>query len=114
MPSNSKSVRELQKKHYETAVQNRLAVLKEKGMASAAIQKDTRLKQLRAKVRKIQKALAAISAIEKKNEELALRKKEKAERKPEEEEKGKKKGKGKKSAPKAEKKAKKEKKKKQG
>jgi len=79
MPSKSKSVREAQKTHCEKAISERRAALKEKGVDAGAVQKDPRLKALLAKFRQIQRTLAAIQAKEKKNEELAKRKRAKAE-----------------------------------
>lgn len=79
MPSKSKTVREAQKAHYESSISARRAFLKEKDLDEPGIKKDPKLKQLRAKLAQINKSLKAISALEKQNEALALRKKEKAE-----------------------------------
>jgi len=79
MPSKSREVRESQKKHFETSITTRRAFLKEQGLEAATMKKDPRLKQLRAKLSQINKSLKAITDLEKQNEALALRKKEKAE-----------------------------------
>jgi len=79
MPSKSKNVREAQKTQCEKAIVARRADLKEKGLVGPAITKDVKLKALLAKFRQIQRALVAIQAKEKKNEDLARRKVEKAE-----------------------------------
>jgi len=113
MPSNTKSARESQKALLETAIAERRDALKQKGLDGEKVRKDPRLKQLLAKLRQIQRALVAIQAKVKKNEDLARRKKEKAEQKADEpKKKGKPKKKGAKKSAESGKKAKKEKKKK--
>ncbi len=89
MPSKSKSVREAQKEYYETAISKRREALKEQGLDSGRIQKDPKLRQLKASLRQIHGTLGAIAAKEKLNEMLVQRKKEKAENPPEAKKKGK-------------------------
>ncbi|MEW6441799.1 MAG: hypothetical protein AB1640_12770 [bacterium] len=76
MPSQTKSVRGAQKDRYESAIAARVALLKEKGLAPAAIQKDARLRHLRAGLRQTMTRLQAIAATEKQNEALALKKRQ--------------------------------------
>jgi len=89
MPSKSKSVREAQKEYYETAISKRRAALKEQGLDNDRIQKDPKLKKLKASLRQVHGTLDAIAEKAKLNELLAQRKKEKAEKPPEEKKKGK-------------------------
>jgi DNA polymerase III delta prime subunit len=67
-----------QKESLELKLKNRLAYLSEKGIESPAIDKDPIVKHLKADIRAINSRLKAIDALEKKDEELAKRKIEKA------------------------------------
>lgn len=77
MPSETKSVREKQKARWEKAIQQRLALLKEKGIPQEEMARDARLRQIRANLRRAVERLRVIEEIEKQAETLKL-KKEKA------------------------------------
>jgi hypothetical protein len=68
---------ENQKKVVEGKIAVRLAFLKEKGLDSAAIQKDVSIKKMRAEIRKANYRLASIAAQEKLNADKAQAKAEK-------------------------------------
>ncbi|HPL49098.1 MAG TPA: hypothetical protein PL030_12930 [Smithella sp.] len=78
MGSNQKQSQIEQKESFERKLKNRLALLSEEGIDSRKIDKDSLVKKLRANVKAINTRLKAIDAIEKKNEELAKMKIEKA------------------------------------
>jgi hypothetical protein len=78
MPSKSKAARLNQKVVLENKLEQRLTVLVEKGLKPAEISKDANVKGTRAKIRKTNARLNAISALEKKAEEMARIKAEKA------------------------------------
>jgi len=78
MGSNQKQVQTGQKESFERQLKDRLAALSEKGTESHKIDKDTLVKNLRANIRAINTRLKAIDANEKKCEELAKMKAEKA------------------------------------
>ncbi len=84
MPSESKQARETQKQSYQGAIETRRSLLAERGVDKARVSKDPHLKHLQAKLRKTTKRLAALAALEKKREEMALRKQQKLEAKTEE------------------------------
>jgi predicted transcriptional regulator len=71
MTVRTKPVRESQKKEVENAVARRYALLKEKGIRSADIAKDSVLKHLRAELRRANRRLFRIGFIEKQLEDLA-------------------------------------------
>jgi hypothetical protein len=68
---------ENQKKVVEGKIAVRLAFLKEKGLDSAAIQKDVSIKKMRAEIRKANYRLTSIAAQEKLNADKAQAKAEK-------------------------------------
>ena len=70
MAVRTRPIRESQKKELETAVARRYALLKEKGAASADIEKDSVLKHLRAELRRANRRLFRIGFIEKQLEDL--------------------------------------------
>ncbi|MBW1705161.1 MAG: hypothetical protein JRJ86_08335 [Deltaproteobacteria bacterium] len=109
MPSKSKAARLNQKDSLENKLEQRLTVLAEKGLKPGEISKDANVRGIRAKIRETNARLTAISALEKKAEEMARIKAEK-EAAPKEE-KGKKK---KEEAAETSKRQKKKKKKKEG
>ncbi len=78
MGSNSRQVQNGQKESFERKLKARLAFLSEKGIESREIDKDAIVKHLQANIRAINTRLKAIDANEKKNEELAKIKAEKA------------------------------------
>ena len=84
MPSQARSVRETQKNHYERAIERRRSLLIERGADTDRIRKDPHLKHLRAELRRTAKRIGALQALEKQNEELALRKQQKLEAKTDE------------------------------
>jgi len=78
MGSKQKQSQIGQKESFERKLKNRLALLSEEGIESGRIDKDSLVKKLRANVTAINTRLKAIEASEKKNEELARMKLEKA------------------------------------
>jgi len=76
--SNQKQVQTGQKESFERKLKERLDLLSERGIESHKIDKDPLAKNLRANIRATQTRLKAIDANEKKNEELAKMKAEKA------------------------------------
>jgi len=83
MPSESKQARETQRQTYQGAIDSRRNLLVERGVDKDRIPKDPHLKHLQAKLRKTAKRLAALAALEKQKEEMALRKQQKLEAKTE-------------------------------
>jgi IMP dehydrogenase/GMP reductase len=77
MPSEDKQARQTQKQHYQGAIESRRNLLVQRGVDKVRIPKDPRLKHLQAMLRKTTKRLAALAALEKQNEEMALRKQQK-------------------------------------
>ena len=73
MPSEGRAARESQRRDYESILTQRLAMLKEKGLEDEIIQKDRRIRHLRAELRRTNRRLFRISQIEKQNERLASR-----------------------------------------
>ena len=71
MAMKTKPIRESQKRELENAVTRRYALLREKGIASPTIEKDTILKHLRAELRRANRRLFRIGFIEKQLEDLA-------------------------------------------
>jgi hypothetical protein len=104
MVSKQKQKQLGQKENFERKLKDRLSILSERGVDSSKIDKDTVVKKLRADVRAMNARLNAIDRNEKKTEELAKIKAEKAaaprkeqeEPKDKEQEKAPEKGKGKK------------------
>ncbi len=78
MPSKSKAARLNQKDYLENKLEKRLTVLGEKGLKPGEISKDVNVRGIRAQIRKTNERLNAISALEKKVEEMAKIKAEKA------------------------------------
>jgi hypothetical protein len=71
MTIRTKPIRESQKNELENAVARRHVWLKDRGMKSPEIEKDTILKHLRAELRRANRRLFRIGFIEKQIEELA-------------------------------------------
>lgn len=69
--SESRSARSRQKERVEGAFNKRKALLEEKGVAGKEIYKDTLLRKLKADLRKANRRLAAIDAIETRAEKPA-------------------------------------------
>lgn len=67
-----------QKANFERDLKDRLSILSEKEIESRKIDKDTSVKKFRAKIKAINARLRTIDAIEKKTEELATIKAERA------------------------------------
>jgi len=84
MPSESKQARETQKEYYQGAIQRRRNLLVDRGVDKDRIPKDPQLKHLQAELRQTTKRLRTLKALEKKEEEMALRKQQKLEAKTEE------------------------------
>jgi hypothetical protein len=78
MASKDKESRLGQMSYWEEQLNQRLALLTEKGVASEKIAKDTEIKKIRAKIRDTRDRIAAIEKKEKKLEEMAKTKAEKA------------------------------------
>ena len=78
MGSNQKQVQTGQKEYFERKLKDRLAFLSEKGVESKNIDKDSLVKHFKANIRSMNTRLKAIDALEKKDEELAKMKTERA------------------------------------
>lgn len=78
MGSKQKQVQLRQKEMLERKLKDRVSSLSGKGIGPADINKDAFAKKLQAKIRAIDERLKAIAGIEKKTEELANKKAEKA------------------------------------
>jgi hypothetical protein len=78
MSSESKQARQGQKGHWENQREKRLLVLKKKGVAPENIAKDAVLRKIRAEIRKADSRLRVITGKEKKLEEMAKVKADKA------------------------------------
>ena len=78
MGSRKKEAQERQKAYFERRLEERLSFLSKKGIESPGIDKDTLVKKLRANIRAINDRLKAIADNEKRTEELAKIKAEKA------------------------------------
>jgi len=78
MGSRKKEAQERQKADFERRLEERLSFLAKKGIESPGINKDTLVKKLRANIRAINVRLKAIAGNEKRTEELAKIKAEKA------------------------------------
>jgi hypothetical protein len=77
MASKSKAARVDQKAYWENKLDQRLSVLAEKGLESGRTAKDATVRKLRAKIRKTDARLKAITGLEKKAEEMIQNKAEK-------------------------------------
>jgi hypothetical protein len=91
MGSKQKQTQMGQKAKFEQKLEDRLSSLSKKGIESPRIDKDTHVKKLRAKIRAINDRLKAIAANEKRTEELAKIKAERAAAPPKDRERGKRK-----------------------
>jgi hypothetical protein len=89
MGSKQKQTQMDHKAYFERKLDDRLSSLSKKGIESPRIDKDTLVKKLRAKIRAINDRLKAIAANEKRTEELAKIKVERAAAPPKVKEKGK-------------------------
>ncbi len=78
MGSKQKQTQMRQKEHLERKLKDRLSFLSEKGTESSEIKKDAFTKKLQAHIRAIDERLKAIANLEKRTEELAKKKAEKA------------------------------------
>jgi hypothetical protein len=78
MGSNQKETQNGQKARFERDLKNRMAAMSEAGVESREIEKDKFVKKLRASIKAINARLKAIDTSEKKTEELARIKAEKA------------------------------------
>ena len=78
MGSNQRQAQTRQKESFERKLKDRLALLSEEGIESRKMDKDNVVKKLRGNINAINTRLKAIDAIEKKTEELARMKAEKA------------------------------------
>jgi outer membrane biosynthesis protein TonB len=114
MGSRKKEARERQKADFERGLKERLSFLAKKGIESPGIDKDTLVKKLRANIRAINVRLKAIASNEKRTEELAKIKAEKAAAPPQPKDQAEKKGKSSKEAPEEGKEKKKKKEKEKG
>ncbi|HET58196.1 MAG TPA: hypothetical protein ENN35_07130 [Deltaproteobacteria bacterium] len=77
MASKSEETRTNQKKYWEGKLAERIAFLTEKGEETPAVNKDTAVKMLKAKIRKGNARLRSIAEMAKKIDEKAARKAEK-------------------------------------
>jgi len=78
MGSKHKQTQTERKAYFERKLDDRRSFLNDKGMESATIEKDSLVKQLRAKVRAVNARLQTIVGYEEKTEELTKKKAEKA------------------------------------
>lgn len=78
MGSKSKAAREDQKVYWKKKLDERLTLLKEKGTPSEGVRTDNAVQKIRAKIRETDSRLKTISRKEKKAEEMAQRRAEKA------------------------------------
>jgi hypothetical protein len=78
MGSRNKEAQGRQKAHFERKLEERLSFLAKKGIESPGIEKNALVKKLRANIRAINDRLKAIAGNEKRTEELAKIKAEKA------------------------------------
>jgi hypothetical protein len=78
MGSRKKEAQERQKAYFERRLEERLSFLAKKGVEAPGIDKDALVKKLRANIRAINDRLKAIAGNEKRTEELAKIKAEKA------------------------------------
>ncbi|MGZ3635834.1 MAG: hypothetical protein ACXWMO_09950 [Syntrophales bacterium] len=78
MGSRKKEPQERQKAYFERGLKERLSFLAKKGIESPGIDKDALVKKLRANIRAINYRLKAIAANERRTQELAKMKAEKA------------------------------------
>ncbi len=78
MASKDKSARDSQKTYWEGVLSRRLEVLSESGLERREIAKDTSVRMIRAEIRKIGARLAVIDKKEKKIEEMAKARADKA------------------------------------
>ena len=78
MGSRNKEAQERQKAYFERGLEERLSFLAKKGIESPRIDKDALVKKLRANIRAMNDRLKAIAANERRTEELAKMKAEKA------------------------------------
>ena len=77
MASKSREARNDQKIYWEKKLEERAAFLKEKGINQESVAKDSRIRRIRAKLRKTGHRLHVIEGNEKKNEDMARLKSEK-------------------------------------
>lgn len=77
MASKSEGTRENQREQWERKLAERVALLTEQGLETAAINKDSAVKMLKAKIKKSKARLRAIAAMAEKIEEKARIKAEK-------------------------------------
>jgi hypothetical protein len=89
MGSKQKQTQMGQKAYFEQKLEDRLSSLSKKGIESPRIDKDTHVKKLRAKIRAINDRLKVIAASEKRTEELAKIKAERAAALPKDQKRGK-------------------------
>jgi len=78
MGSRKKEMQERQKKNFERKLEERLSLLSGNGIEAERINKDTLVKKLKAGIRAVNERLNAIAANEKRTEELARIKAERA------------------------------------
>jgi len=74
MSSKDKDVREAQKQYFLAKTEERILALKDKGLGDSETVKDSLIKQYRAKVKQIDRALKRISFLQDQNEKLRERK----------------------------------------
>ncbi len=77
MTSKSEETRANQKEYWEKKLAERIAFLTEKGEEEPAVNKDTAVKMLKAKIKKSNARLRSIAEMTKKTDEKAARKAEK-------------------------------------
>jgi len=74
MASKSLQTRESQKSRYLSFVETRTNELKEKGVTDADVAKDPKIKQVKAKIKQVDAAIARISFLDEQTKQLAEKK----------------------------------------
>jgi len=77
MASKTKEARVEQKRYWDAQLEQRVSLLKEKGLDADAVSRDASVRKLRAKIRETGRRLTAIGGKEQKAEEMARIKAEK-------------------------------------
>jgi hypothetical protein len=78
MGLKSKQIQMRQKEYFEQQLQNRLSFLSEKGIESSRVDKDPHVKKIKADIRAVNNRLRLIAENEKRTEEMAKAKAERA------------------------------------
>ena len=77
MPSKSLETREAQKSRYAGLIETRSQALKELGLSDARLARDAKISHYKAKIKKINRAMARISSLEEQSRKLQEKKEQK-------------------------------------